>query len=350
MDIRFGDHPSFHRAAAGMVGSSLLFGLALHPITPMAPLLGGLLGTATGAAIAYGRAPWRILAAALAAIPLFVMTPGWTPMIIVASVLSLGLAVGSLRGWKGALAVGLGITMTLVAMWTSLRIGHAQQTATWPGWITAGVAAAAMGMVGVLTMIPRHLSLSIDPVLAAMRRLPATLDPEVRALCTRSTSIWTNAKGQLGDDSGVTLVRDGVLKTLEVAAKSAEVKIMGSTEDELTQRMTDLDTRIAAATDAEVKTQYQAARAALEDQRRYRGHIRQNRERLVARLHNHVAALEKFQLAATGLEAARIATSGSTTVKQLEELSHDVVASSDTLAEIETGEALADVNTTAVSA
>jgi hypothetical protein len=101
--------------------------------------------------------------------------------------------------------------------------------------------------------------------------------------------------------------------------------------------MADLDQRIAAATDGEVKAQYQAARGALDDQQRYRNHIRQGRERLIARMHNHVAALEKFELAATGLEAARAASAGLSVVKQLEELSNDVAASGEALAELELG-------------
>ena len=100
--------------------------------------------------------------------------------------------------------------------------------------------------------------------------------------------------------------------------------------------MEDFDKRIAAATDAEVKTQYQSARAALDDQRRYRAHIRQDRERLVARMHNHVTTLEKFQLAATGLEAAR-GRPRSARPQQLDELSQDVAASGEALAEIELG-------------
>ena len=130
-----------------------------------------------------------------------------------------------------------------------------------------------------------------------------------------------------------------VLKTLEVATKSAEVKAIGANEAELARRIADLDQRIAAATDGEVKAQYQAARSAIEDQQRYREHIRQGRERLVARMHNHVAALEKFELAATGLGAARAASAGSTMVTQLEALSHDVTASGDALAELELADA-----------
>jgi hypothetical protein len=189
-------------------------------------------------------------------------------------------------------------------------------------------------MIGVFSALPRHLKVSTDPIKAAVRQLPPDLDTEVHDLCHRSLAIWENAKDKLADnDPGKNLVRDGVLKTLEVATKSADVKAAGGTDQQLAKRMEDLDQRIANATDAEVKTQYQSARAALDDQRRYRDHIKQNRERLIARMHNHVAALEKFQLAAGGLAAVRAASAGAEAVKQLEELSADVAASGEALAD-----------------
>jgi len=342
MDIRFGDHPSFHRAAAGMTLGSLLAGIALHFVTGasnIAPLLGGLAGAAAGAAWAYGRPTWRVLAAGLAAIPLLAMALAWPALAISAAALALGIVLGGragATGLRGALAVGVAIAALLLAMWCSLRIDTARQTQGWPGWWLDGVAAAAMGIVAVLAVLPRHLALVTDPVQAALRRLPLALDPEVRRLCERSVSIWGGAKEHLADgDPGRDLVRDGVLKTLEVAVKSAGVKATGASDEELAARLADLDRRIAAATDDEVKAQYTAARGAIEDQRRYREHIANGRERLIARMHNHIAALEKFQLAATGLIAARAATSGATAVKQLEELSSDVAASGDALAEID---------------
>lgn len=341
MDIRFGDHGSFHKAAVAMVGSSLLFGLALHPVTawPVAPVAGGVLGIACGAAIAHGRAPWRLLAAVAACAPLFTMKLGWPMLALIASVLALGVAVGSHRGLKGLLSIGIGAGVALLGMWCALKISTAYETRNWPEWIKYGTSAAAMGMVGVLAMLPRHLSFALDPVATAVRNLPANLDPEVRGLCDRSVAIWNTTKDKLADgDGGKTLVRDGVLKTLEVAAQTAKTaggKLEGASDLELASRMDDFDKRIAAATDPDVKAQYQQARAALDDQRRYRAHIRQGRERLVARMHNHVTTLEKFQLAATGLEATRASTTVAT--KQLDELSQDVAASGEALAEIELG-------------
>jgi hypothetical protein len=345
MDIRFGDHPSFHRAALGMVGGSAALGLALHQIQPgpLGALAAGIGGIAIGTALGYGKPVWRIAAAGAACVPLFLMTKSVTAMSMVAAIMGLGTAAFGLRGVRGAIAVMLGATATMLAMWAGMRIENAQQTMTWTSGGMATLkdvlAASAMGMIGVFAVLPRHLKISLDPVTAALRRLPNNLDSEVRDLCNRSMTIWNNAKDKLADaDPGKNLVRDGVLKTLEVAAKSADVTTaQGATEAELTKRMTDLDTRIAASTDSEVKEQYKSARAALDDQKRYQEHIKQGRERMIARMHNHVAALEKFQLAAGGLAAARAASAGATAVKQLEELSADVAASGEALAELEIG-------------
>ncbi len=342
MDIRFQDHASFHRATAAMVGGAAVTGIALHSVTPMAPLIGGVVGLAAGAAWAYGRSKLRFVAAAIAIVPLMMMSMAWAAgipqalgFVTAASVLALGLTIGGPRGIKGALTVMLTAFVVLVGMWCAMRFSTARETAKLPAWLLGGMSAAAMGMVGAFAMIPRHLKMSSDPVSAAVRQLPAGLDPEVKALCERSLAIWNTAKEALADEGGKNLVRDGVLKTLEVGAKSAEVKVTGPTDAELARRMTELDGKIAATTDPEAKAQYQAARSALDDQHRYREHISKGKERLVARMHNHVAALEKFQLAATGLDAARHTANSD---QQLEELSSNVAASGEALAEIEMGE------------
>ena len=341
-----------------MVGASAALGLGLHAITSsaalakhaaIAPVAAGLFGIAVGCSIGYGKPKWRLAAAAAACVPLFAMTPSWPMLAAVAALMALAIGAYGLRGVRGALAMMLGAAVVLLGMWAALRIGFAKQTMTWSSWTRDIASSTAMGIIAVLAMLPRHLRISLDPVQAAAKRLPADLDSEVRELCNRSLAIWNGAKDKLADnDPGKQLVRDGVMKTLEVAAKCSEVKAGGASEQELAKRMDDLDQRIAAASDAEVKAQYQSARGALDDQRRYRDHIKQNRERLIARMHNHVAALEKFQLAASGLVAARAASAGATAVKQLEELSNDVAASGEALAEIEIGNAPDATGTAAV--
>lgn len=315
-----------------MVGGSALLGLALHPVMHLAPLVGGIFGIAAGAAFAYGKPVWRIGAAAAATVPLVAMAPTWPLLALGAATLGFGLAIGAVDGQrkalKGACLAMFGGTIALLGMFVASKIFGAAATHTWSSWTRDVAASSAMGIVGVFAMMPRHLRASIDPVRAAQKKLPANLDAEVRGLCDRSVAIWTSTKDKQE------LLRDGVLKTLEVAAKSSRVDTTGPSDDELARRAADLDQRIATATDDEVKTQYQAARAGLEDQRKYREKIRASRERMVARLHNHVAALEKFQLAASGLEASRVASEGAPAVKQLDELSAEVAASGEALAEI----------------
>jgi len=340
MEIRFRDHASFHRVAAGMTLGSALLGLVACMTAPpalreLAPVLGGAMGIGIGAAIAYGWRPWRVLAALAAVALLSSATPTWPTLLAGSVVLGVAIAIGE-RGMRAVVSMFVGATVVMIAMWAALRVSHAQRTEQWPLWTKDLAAATAMGIVAVLAMLPRHLGIASDPVRAAIRALPAGLDAEVRSLCGRSVAIWQATRDKLGeDDPGVALVRDGVLKALEVAAKSASIGAQPGTSDgELAKRMEDLDARIAAATDDEIKQQYQSARAALSDQRRYRDGIRHNRERLVARLHNHVAALEKFEVAAGGLAAARVVKAGNAT-EELAELSHGVAASGEALAEVE---------------
>lgn len=343
MDIRFADHEAFHRAAAGSVGTAIIAGVALSSVTPLAPIVGGVAGLGVGGALGYGKPVLRLAFAGAAIAVLLAMTSTWSTFAIAAGLLAVGLSIAganAVRGAKGALVAMAGVGIALLGMWCAVRIDTANETAKWSGMVRDAVSAGAFGLVGIVAMLPRHLRLELDPVSAMAKRMPASLDPEVRELVTRALSIWQSSKDRLdNDDPGKTLVRDGVLKTLEVAMKSADVKVTGASDAELATRMADLDARITATTDAETKRQYQQARAALDDQRRYREHIAQGRERTVARMHNHVAALEKFQLAATGLTAARAASAGSTAMKQLEELSQDVAASGEALAEIELDDA-----------
>ncbi|HEY3802342.1 MAG TPA: hypothetical protein VGL61_07030 [Kofleriaceae bacterium] len=336
MELRFRDHASFHRAAAGMTAGAALLGFAAAFVAPRetAPLIGGVLGIGIGAAFAYGSNAWRVVVAMFAAAVLF--RPEWQTLLASSVMLGVALTIGE-RGVRALATLFVGMAVAALAMWSALRVTHAERTVGWMLWEKDLVAAGAMGIVGVLAMLPRHLAFASDPVQAAVRALPTELDSEVRALCGRAVTIWSETNAKLGaDDPGMALVRDGVLKALEVAAKSAAIRPHGgSTDDELARRMDELDKRIAATTDDEIRGQYQSARAALSDQRRYRDGIRQNRERLVARLHNHVAALEKFQLAAGGLAAARAATTATNPTDELAELSQSVAASGEALAEVE---------------
>src|SRR6476619_5210446 len=110
MDIRFGDHPAFHRAALGMMGASAALGLALHALEsgPLAAIAAGLGGIAIGTAIGYGKAPLRIVFALVACVPGFLMTRSTAALALTAAAMGITIAAYGLRGVRGVLAVVLG--------------------------------------------------------------------------------------------------------------------------------------------------------------------------------------------------------------------------------------------------
>ena len=91
----------------GMVVGSTILGLALHLVTPMASVVGGMVGLAAGAAWAYRRIAWRIGIAIAAVVVLRVVPPSWPALALVASLLAIGLAIG-VRGMRGVITVMVG--------------------------------------------------------------------------------------------------------------------------------------------------------------------------------------------------------------------------------------------------
>lgn len=342
MDLRFVDHSGFHRAASAMVVLGAALSAAALPLAePLhvaPPLIGGALAVAVGSGWAYGS--WRSRGALglLACVPV-ALSATWGALIATAVIVGLAVAVGADNRKRALITAALGAGAVLLASWAGLRVHYAQETASWAPLARAAVSGAALGMIGVLATLPRHVTWQLDAVLAAARKLPAGLDLEVGELCDRSLVLWSKAKEQLADDATSTeLLRSGVIKVLEVAKRtsvgSASLGAAGaSSERELADRIADLERRIEAASDAETKAQYAAAREGLEDQRKYRERLRAGRERMVARLHNHVAALEKFHLAAVSLDASKQLAEDAPTVKQLADLSSEVSASGEALAE-----------------
>lgn len=297
MEIRFDRHPQFHRAAASMVGGSLLFGagLTLASSSAAVPIAAGVLGIGAGMAVAYGK-PQRLLLAGAATVPLFAMPPIVGALLLAAAALALCTAIGGPRGWRGVLATGVAALVALVGMWCAVRIGHARATELWSPMATNLAGAAAMGIVGTLAVLVRHIGLAADPIATARRALPGAIDPEVKTLVERALTIYGSAK-VTGEDRA--LLEEGVVETLTLAKQTCDTKPAGESSDlDLAMRIGELDKRIAAAADAEARAQYASAKTALEDQQKLRAERSAARDRLVAKLHNQVATLEKFQLRA----------------------------------------------------
>ena len=305
------------------------------PLGVAPPLIGGALAVALGAGWAYGSIRKRAVLAVLACVPV-ALAATWGALIATALLTGLVVGLGADSRRRVLVTVALGAGAMMLASWAGLRIHYAQETASWAPLLRATVSGAAIGMIGVLATLPRHVAYQLDAVLAAARKLPLSLDAEIKQLCDRSLLLWSKAKERLAEDVGSKeLLRSGVIKVLEVARRTSDnVEGQQGSAQELADRIADLERRIEAATDAETKAEYAAAREGLEDQRKYRERLRAGRERMVARLHNHVASLEKFHLAAISLDASKKLSSDEPTVKQLADLSSEVSASGDALAEL----------------
>ena len=319
---------------AGLSAAALPLAAPLH-VAP--PLIGGALAVALGAGWAYGALRSRAVLGVLACVPVAVSST-WGALAATALIAGLAVAMNAENRRRAIATVVIGAGAMMLASWAGLRIHYAQETSSWAPLLRATVSGAAIGMIGVLSTLPRHLAWQLDTVLAAARKLPPTLDAEVKQLCDRSLALWRKAVERLADDvTSKELLRSGVIKVLEVARRtgeSVESAESAGADRELSDRIADLERRIEAASDAETKAQYTAAREGLEDQRKYRERLRAGRERMVARLHNHVAALEKFHLAAVSLEASKTMSADEPMVKQLADLSSEVSASGDALAEV----------------
>lgn len=334
MELRFSQHESFHRAAIAMVATGFGFGALAHlvswPHGLPAGLIGGTLGVVAGAALGYQRL-WPRLALGVLACAALAVSNTWAAMIGCGAVTALALALGTQGGRRYA-TIALGTAVSVVACWVAIQISFAQQTHAWSGALVDGTAAAAMGMLGALALLPRHVGIGRDAVVAAVARLPLGLDTEVRNLCNQSVSLWTQANARMvSDPENRDLLRQGVVKVLEVAAKESAPLASGS-DAALRERIVELETRIGNATDDETRTQYQAAKQALTEQQLYREKLSTRRDRLVAKLHHHVAALEKFQLAALGAQKDGEARP---VLGRLAELSAEVTSTSEALMEVE---------------
>jgi hypothetical protein len=285
MTLAFRDHEGFQRAALAMTACGAAAGLAAHLLGRLWPgagsptaLLGGGAGSVTG---------WAVLALLALGVALALRAPEAS------------------RRWT-ALGAVVGAAVLLLALRAGLQILSAQELAAWPRWLVAAASGGAASLIAIGALLPRHVRVARDPVAAAVAGLPAGLDGEVRDLVERGRAVWTELHTRLAvDPASQDLVRDGVLRMVDVARRSADVPVdLASSGERIARRAAELDARVAAATDEIAAGQYRQARAALDDQQRDLDAIRTGRERLVARMHNYLAGLERFRLAVIKHQAA----------------------------------------------
>jgi hypothetical protein len=306
--LAFTDHPRFHRAALHMSAAGALAGLTAHAITLLEPRLGGIAGPiplaiVAGAAL-HAAAPRAtrargvdlalvVLGASVAGFALSAARSGLLAPVLGAALFAAVLGLLFARGLGGArllTAVAAGAGAALLARFV---LGALAAFEPGPAWIAAALSGAAFGAVALIGTLPRHLTLA--------RRYRGEADDIV----TRARAVLT-ASQQAGDDPTVReAIRTEVTRLGEVAARwhDLERQVASSPEpDALARRLSELDQRIVAATDPMARSQFEKAQAEVAQQLRDVETMHHGRERVLARMHHSLAAIERMRLGAVGAE------------------------------------------------
>ena len=358
--LRFREHREFHRAAFQMILAGAVAGVAWLFLARAGGslwgvgLLGGAValaalvaqrGTTAAATSASGALPkaWGPREVALRGVLVALGTltlwadPRWGQVGF-----ALGFAAALLTGQRGlrlAVGIAVGAAVTLVAGYAVGRINTAAALRAVPDTLVMALAGGSFALISAVALVARHVELVRDPVGEAYGATARASVGEIRALVDRGHAVWTEAAARLpAGDANRTTLEEGALRLFEVARRwrASEADGAGPSRASLGERMDELDRRIEACTDTVSRDQYRMAREALAEQVRYIENIDTSRERVVARMHNYVAAMERFRLAAIRLDtatASRAAVDVAPLAASLDALGADMDACCDGLAE-----------------
>jgi hypothetical protein len=159
----------------------------------------------------------------------------------------------------------------------------------------------------------------------------------VYELVLRAHSVWARSSARLpeGDESRA-ILEEAVMRLFDTAQRwsAVESSAADSAAASLVDRMDSLEQRIAGSQDEVVKAQYRQAKDALAEQLKYLEEIGTHRERVLARMHNYLAAMERLRLAVVNLDSQ---TASSQTVapiaSSLREMGHDIDSCAEALTE-----------------
>jgi hypothetical protein len=311
--LRFRDHEGFHKAALAMTTAGAAAGLLGHYV------------------LAWPASPWALLLLAAAVLAGFALA-------LRGHRSDAGLRMGA-AGNGVLLALVVAGFALLLARHAFLSVATAHELAAWPAWLVAMTAGAAFSLVSVLALVPRHVELVHDQVAEAYADVQGKISGEVAELSQRAHDLWVKVQGRLDEgDTNREALETAVLRVLDVARRWRHVEAdrPQNLAASLVERMETLEQRIAQTEDEFARTQYEQARAALAEQLRYLKDIGRSRERVVARMHNYVAAMEQLRLAAVNLESTHASQSAQEIhplVADLEELGKDMDLSAAALAD-----------------
>jgi len=259
-----------------------------------------------------------------------------------AAVAGVGAAVASMVS-VGAAALPLGLGVYRAARDGRLLLSTVSAVAAiggaWLVWWTPGaeeapaaLAAAGLGLLAGLAaslgLIGCHLRITRDVLGEAIEAARPDLDGASMALCTRAAAAAAKISSAAGKRAAGGAEARRAATEVEAVARRVVLEIVAlsrrqravareaaaPSSAELDARIADIDARLAGVTDEVTRDGYKRAQAAIEDQRRRLGTLRVTADRVMARLHTEVAALEGAALAiaarggaATAEDAAALA-------------------------------------------
>lgn len=352
--IRFRDHEEFQRAALHMGIAGVLAGLAAHVATQLIPGAGPTwILTALMAATAYGasRPANRTRLADLALVALVALGAGGLFALsasigradnlgIAAVALGFGLLVGR-GGRRFAATLASAGAALLLSRYVHDNLVNAAVTAHIPMWVAAGATGGAFAFVGVLGLLPRHIDIGANRVATAYAASQGIVTGEIRELADRAVALWNKVDATLEPDAPVRkAIEDSVVRLFELARSWSAVEADGARTpiDLLAQRMAAITEKMEKTQDAIAKAQYAQAHAALAEQLRYLKEIGTARERVVARMHHYLAAMERLRFAVINhrsADASRISIEVQPILDDLKDLGSEIDFSSEALGEVD---------------
>jgi hypothetical protein len=281
-----------------------------------------------------------VSAGAGAAAAVFGSRPGLS--VVGPAALALGFGVLVARGGRrfAATLIAAGAAF-LVCRLVLENLLLAAAAAEVPAWIAAGVTGGAAAFVGVLGLLPRHVDVGADRVRAAHDAVKDKVTGEVRELADRGLAVWNRIEPSLERSSAVRRgLEDSVCRLFDVAGRWADVEADGARTplDGLAARMEVIAGKMEKSQDPVAREQYGQAHAALAEQLRYLKEIATTRERIIARMHHYLAAMERLRFAVINhrsADASRLATEVAPILEDLQELGRDIDSSSEAMGEME---------------
>lgn len=310
MDVRFEDHQQFQRAAV----RAALGAAALALVAPAAALVPAVAAGATAGFAGRRRPALLALAAALAACGVALAKPLLLPLC--GALLALGFAAARApQARDGGAPLSRG-TVAATALLGALALWAAQL------WLPSFASALALLLPGAAPLAgafaglwiaaacaPLHLSWQADAVEARLAALRPALGAELRPLAERAAAARAAAEaalpeGSRGDLRG--LLQALALAALELAGRAAELGRTASLslEEDLGRRVAQLASSAGGASDPVARGSYQRASETLQGQLDHCRRVRLSRDRVVARLHEEVAQLERARFALALLDGA----------------------------------------------